>query len=221
MIIFDFDGTLNNLWMRFHRVFCDLLSLEDITLETYKKVKQLLIKDELVAMEFGKTLPYDYFSRKREMLEAKKYLALDELFFPKEDIEKWIHENQGIIVTKRYSQANLKWQLQSLGLDVPVAVVKAQSKRQWIQENIRSKDLTIIGDSLMDLDAGKLPYVKPVMVGYGLGTRSQFDKNALGYTLLDEVHPPAGHALRCAFGYTFLESTEEVQKYMEEKNAVS
>ena len=74
----------------------------------------------------------------------------------------------------------------------------------------------------MDLDAGKLPYVKPVMVGYGLGTRSQFDKNTfLGYTMPDKVRLPVGHALRCVLGYTYLDSTEEVQKYMEEKNAVS
>lgn len=57
------------------------------------------------------------------------------------------------------------------------------------------------GDSLIDLDTGKLPYVKPLMVGYGLGTKSQFDQSSIAYT--------------------YLESTEEVRKYMEEKNAVS
>ncbi|MCI8784125.1 MAG: hypothetical protein HFG84_12065 [Dorea sp.] len=32
------------------------------------------------------------------------------------------------------------------------------------------------------------------------------------YTLLDEVHPPAGHALRCALGYTLLDEVHPPRK---------
>lgn len=78
--IFDFDGTLIDLWPRYHAVFCGLLGI-DISLEAYREIKKRLVKDEMVAHYFGAHLPDGYFEQKSKRLEDREYFLLDKPFF--------------------------------------------------------------------------------------------------------------------------------------------
>ena len=63
MIIFDFDGTLVDLWPRYCAVFNDILK-SSVSLNKYKLAKQSLKNDRLVAESFGIVLPKDYYEKK-------------------------------------------------------------------------------------------------------------------------------------------------------------
>ena len=75
MRFIDLDGTLLDLWPRYHKVFCTLLDVRNISLEQYRKRKQKYGKDEIVARSFGCELPENFFLRKAQLLESKEYLA--------------------------------------------------------------------------------------------------------------------------------------------------
>lgn len=45
----------------------------------------------------------------------------------------------------------------------------------------------MVGHSIMDLETGYLPNILPVMVGYGLGTKEQFDSLEIPYLYLNSA----------------------------------
>lgn len=185
MRFIDLDGTLVDLWPRYYQVFCTLLHAGNVTLEQYKKSKQQYIKDEKVAKSLGYKLPKGYFFEKAQLLEEKKYLALDHLLMTKEEIKNIFGNKKTILLTKRRFPEHLEWQLNQWGLHIPTVTV-SDTKLQWLQEHCSEKSI-IVGDSLMDLEAGKLDIIFPLMVGYGLGTKAQFDDFGVPYIYLDTV----------------------------------
>ena len=179
----DLDGTLLDLWPRYYKVFCTLLHVEDIKFEEYRKRKRQYGKDGMVARFFGYELPKGYFSKKKELLEEREYLALDCLLLTVEEIKKIFRDDKTMLLTKRRFPKQLEWQLDQLGLDIPM-VTANNTKLQWLRENCFEESI-IVGDSLIDLDAGKLDNISPIMVGYGLGTKVQFDNYGVKYTYMD------------------------------------
>lgn len=189
----DLDGTLLDLWPRYHRVFCELLHIKDITLGEYKKKKQDLGQDNAVAEAFGYTLPPDYFIKKAELLEDKSFLSLDRLFLSRQQIEALSEDSDSIILTKRRKSDNLVWQMGRMGLNMPVIIVEGQTKLQWIKENYPGKRAVVVGDSMMDLETGRLPNISVIMTGYGLGTKKQFDSISIPYTYVNAPDEMVGH----------------------------
>lgn len=186
MRFFDLDGTLLDLWPRYYKVFCSILAISDISFRQYKEKKQELKKDEKVAAAFGYRLPADYFRKKSEFLERKDFLKFDKMWFSKTEIQK-LFRNDSMILTKRRYSDNLKWQLNKLGIKATTVIVGEMTKLQWIENNYPKEDSLMIGDSIMDLETGYLPNVLPVMVGYGLETRKQFDNLGISYLYLDSA----------------------------------
>lgn len=165
-------------------MFCSILKISNITLEQYKEKKQKIKSDEKIALEFGYHLPADYFERKSELLEKREFLQCDKLWFSKTELQALLKKNGSMILTKRRCPTNLKWQLDKLGIDVPVATPGKQTKLQWIEDNFPKEDSVMIGDSIMDLETAYLPNISSVMVGYGLGTKEEFDSLAIPYFYL-------------------------------------
>lgn len=182
-ILTDFDGTLVDLWPRYYSVFRDILRF-DLNFDDYKITKQRLIKDSCVAKFFHKSLPGDYFQRKTVLLEERKYLQLDRLLIEAEEIND-ILSGDCIILTKRKNAENFFWQLSELGLKCKSEVVKKGSKRQWVERSHISGGL-IIGDSLADLEVAKLPNFVAWMVGYGFGTKEQFNSIRIPYKYVEK-----------------------------------
>lgn len=183
MIFVDFDGTLIDLWPRYHAVFSSLLEL-DVSLHQYKKIKQRLVLDEKVAEFFGKTLNEKYFIHKAELLERKDYLALDKLVLSPEIVNDSFDNNHSIVLTKRRNPENFAWELDSLGLKVVSKVLTHTSKKNCVANDCHTEKSIVIGDSLADLEVASLSYVKAYMVLYGLGTVKQFDSRQIPYSLI-------------------------------------
>lgn len=186
MIFLDLDGTLLNVWERFYRVFCELVGTNDMSLEQYIKIKKELLKDSLVAEAVGHKLPLDYFEKKAILLEEKEFLGCDSLYFPIELIEKLDKENV-VILTKRRNASNLYWQLENLNIKIAAEVVQSGSKYQWVSEHYPEERSIIIGDSVVDLEVGRLDNVDVVLAGYGLGSTVEFDNMNVKYEYLETV----------------------------------
>lgn len=187
MRFFDLDGTILDLWPRYHNVFCNLIGADDITLKQYKEKKQELREDSKVAAFFGYELSLDYFIKKARLLEARPLLALDELWLSKDQIKRLFEDRNTMFLSKRRYPNNLRWQLARLGIDLPVVVTGNLTKVQWIEQNYPEQSSIMVGDSIMDLETGYLPYIHPVMVGYGLGTKEQFDSVGIPYKYFDSA----------------------------------
>lgn len=176
MYIFDFDGTLVDLWPRYYMVFRDLLSADTVSLEKYKKAKRLYQNDSELAQHFGITLPSDYFDGKKELLEDSYYLSFDVPFFEADVINDWLSREDTFILSKRRKHENLLSQLEKLGIKAEVKTVRDKTKKEWIIENTnRDDNIVIIGDSLEELSASTLPNVEAWITGYGLVSKESID----------------------------------------------
>ena len=185
MILIDFDGTITDVWPRFYSVFTELLGLTDVSLEQYREVKQKSRRDADVAAYFGKELPEEYFSRKKDMLEEKAFLLKDTLYFYPETINGWLVKGTRIL-TKRRKPDCFFWQLDRLGIQPMAYVVTDLSKKEWIERNTDQRTKTIIiGDSEAEIQAGELPNVEAWLVGYGLTSREHFDSYHIPYRYFD------------------------------------
>lgn len=176
--IFDFDGTLIDLWPRYHAVFCDLAGV-DLPLKDYKEIKRRFKKDEAVADYFKISLPYSYFEKKSILLEDREYLSLDRLFFSEKKIVKLL-AGKTIILSKRKNRENLEWELSRLGIECKFEIVPFVSKTDWIIRNL-NEPIIAAGDSIEDLKIGKLSNTEIHMVGYGLGTELEFKQTGIKY----------------------------------------
>ena len=177
--IFDFDGTLVDLWPRFYAVFCNL-SRADVSLDEYREAKRRLKRDEDVAEGLGVTLPSDYFERKAELLEDKEYLKLDKLLFTPDELVRLLFGNS-LILTKRRNEENFKWELDRLGISCDYKVLTSRdedTKLRWEEENIKTPAM-VIGDSVDDIRLEQIDGVKAVAVGYGLSNRADFEGTGL------------------------------------------
>ena len=189
MRFIDFDGTLVDLWPRYYHVFCSLLNIEWVKIDEYKRAKQKLGKDELVAQYFGKQLGKTYFEEKSIALEEKEFLKYDHLFWKKSEFKEVFEVPQTYILTKRKNPENFIWELEMLGVDARAEIVKgSESKLQWLQEKNYTSHITVAGDSIMDLETGQMQNAEIVMVGYGLGTREQFYCLQIPYLYIDNPY---------------------------------
>ena len=74
MIVLDFDGTLVDVWRRYHIVFSD--GLEDPssapTLDEFKALRRQLVRDGSIAQSIGTRLASDYFRTKKRKLAHRR-----------------------------------------------------------------------------------------------------------------------------------------------------
>ncbi len=166
MIIFDFDGTLADVWERYHRIFIGFWKI-NIEIESFKLLKwkyndeRLILKD--LNVSFTQKDFENYKNFKSQNLENKMYLSLDKLIVNIERL-KDIKENY-IILTMRKSKENFYWQIQMLNLSrlfegrcVVLEPKGMDTKKNWLYENIKDLDnrIKIIGDSETDLKMAEI-----------------------------------------------------------------
>lgn len=187
MIYIDFDGTLVDLWPRFYSVFCDINEKYDISFEEYKKIKLQYGKDEIVAEKFGFTLHSGYFDEKKVRIESKKYLLKDMPFVSAEYLNSTLSK-KAMILTKRRNLENFAEQIDEMGIKLPYIVLNENiSKVEWIKKYGESTTGIIVGDSIVDLEVGKLDHIVPYMVKTGLGTERQFKQTGIEYKLYENI----------------------------------
>lgn len=161
MVIFDFDGTIVDVWQRYYAVFCRLMQGALPSMEDYKREKVSLSDDFRLAELFDLKPVSDYRGKKRALLEDKEYLSLDRLIVDPLLLTKRFNELGSIVLTKRRDRDALMREMDSLGLScildnvVVVDPDTGMSKAGWIEESgLMGSIDAVIGDSLEDMDAG-------------------------------------------------------------------
>lgn len=174
MILFDFDGTIADVWARYYTVFCEIVKRKDISFREYQNVKLLLESDQKIAFHYGITLPENYHSRKLGLLETESYLALDTLFCKAEMFLDFFASYPCMILTKRNDRDTFYQQLEDLklrGIEERCVILQPQgeSKSDWIKENLpRGETHCIVGDSDEEMKCGCLENVNAFFVDTGL-----------------------------------------------------
>lgn len=172
--IFDFDGTIVDVWKRFYRVFNEFSCGVTVSFSEYCKVKKRLGTDKLVFSHFGLGVPEHYPEIKKQLLESPDYLKEDTLLIPAGQLLKWFGDHQSIILTSRRCEKNFFWQLNELGLSTLsdrafVVSPDVMTKKQWLTNRmIAGCEYTVFGDSLIDMQMGELDSVTAVFVDSGL-----------------------------------------------------
>ena len=88
-----------------------------------------------------------------------------------------------IVLTRRRYPQNFRTQMTMLKI-APHHYVTIEKKESWIKKNITDDEVTIVGDSLNELEAAKLPNVRAYMVGYGLFTYEDFIRDNIDFDFL-------------------------------------
>lgn len=184
MMLIDFDGTIVDLWPRYHAVFCTLTNAH-IDLQTYKKAKQVYKRDEDVARYLGLELPADYFPRKAVLLEELEYLALDQLLVPRDKLLRFMEQRDARILTARRKPEHFLWELDHLGLSelCAEAICVNGPKANWVERNVLGKGI-IIGDDVRDLRVITVSKLEAIMVQTGLCTDEDFRRSGLPHVLV-------------------------------------
>lgn len=180
MLIFDFDGTLVDVWKRYYEIFRSWWPI-NINLDTFKKLKWNFENEtEILAhlnIKYTKEESLQYKAYKKQKLEEKEYLSLDSRIINPELIEN-LRVNY-IILTLRRNPENYFWQLEKLGLSkllkdrsVVLQPKGIDSKLEWIVSKYpkslleKEEELIIVGDSETDLklaDISKLLKIKSIV----------------------------------------------------------
>lgn len=184
--ILDFDGTLINLWPRYHAVFCCLTNA-DISLEDYIAIKKKLKKDKDVARYFDIDLSDDYFINKRRALEDRDYLKLDRLIFSTDELNILL-DGDVVILTRRSNEENFAWEMNQLEIQSEYYVLKDRSKLDWAKEFLMERhgeNAVVVGDMTDDIMLSQLCGVRAIAVGWGLHEREDFDAATGDYEYVD------------------------------------
>ncbi len=160
MIIFDFDGTLIDVWKRYYEIFKKWWKL-DIDMKTFKRLKWQNQSESEILKSLEVKFEKEDFSRykmfKDQNLEEKEFLSFDELIIDPNYILK-IKEDY-MILTMRKNVENFFWQLDRFGLkdlfkekSFALKPEGIDTKLEWLK-NARDLDneITVIGDSETDL----------------------------------------------------------------------
>lgn len=180
MIFFDFDGTVADIWLRYHRVFLTASAFSSISLSDYRDAKQTLVSDQAVAQRFGAELPEAYSQRKRALLEELEFLRLDTLLVSPKELTSFFSKNDSRFLTKRRRAEAFFEELETLGLGelVKQSVVldpdRKISKKLFLERNFPHGSHIIVGDSKEEWEAAKLKNVYTVLVRTGLRKPEDF-----------------------------------------------
>lgn len=176
MIVLDFDGTIVDVWKRYHKIFCEGLvnrTLEP-TLEDYRKLKRKLKRDGDIAKVIGSDLVPGYFEIKKIKLESKEYLELDSILLDNSSINiVATHQTSFIVLSSRRMPDLLLWEIDKLGIPIPhcqlhvVSPDEKNSKTEWLRVHDSHVDC-IIGDSASELQALPDLDVRRIFVDTGL-----------------------------------------------------
>lgn len=181
-MLFDFDGTVVDVWDRYHAAFCLASQAKWIALDEYREAKLRLEEDSLIANAFGIDLPRDYWARKAALLEDEALLAMDVLTLDASRLIEWFDSGQCLILTKRRNEKAFFWELDNLGIGQLASssyVLNPDlrvSKRTWIETEIDRCGYClkyVIGDTAEDMEIGELQGVKALFVRTGLKTENQ------------------------------------------------
>jgi phosphoglycolate phosphatase-like HAD superfamily hydrolase len=176
-IFLDFDGTIVDVWKRYHAIFCNFYEI-DLDLELYKERKKAFQNDYYLAEMFADTTRFDDYKKyKRDNLENVDYLKLDSLLLKNKYISSYN------ILTYRNNPNNLFLQLDYLELKVNISNVIILNPENTTKKDYLSSFLSavIVGDSESEYDCAENRKINVFLVKTGL-------RNVENYKLKDNIH---------------------------------
>lgn len=179
MIFLDFDGTIVDLWPRYHRAFCIAAGTDSVRLEDYRRTKRRFPADRDLAEALHIALPADYFSRKRQLLESEPLLKLDTLLLSATALTDFFALRDCRILTGRRQKALFLEELARLGLAqlTEYAIVldpDVTSKKEYIRTHFPAVPHIVVGDSKAEWETGELENVRVALVRTGLRRPEDF-----------------------------------------------
>lgn len=180
MIFFDFDGTVVDLWPRYHQVFLAASGFSDISLQDYMKAKRVLVSDREVARHFGKALPKGYFAKKRILLEEEDYLRLDTLLISPTELNAFFSRQECRFLTVRRHAKAFLTELDDLGIEslsdraIVLNPDRGISKKEYLMRNVPRTPHIVVGDSAVEWETAALDNIHVVLVRTGLRRPEDF-----------------------------------------------
>ncbi len=181
-IFLDLDGTILDIKYKYYRLYTNLLShggFLSLNMDTYWDLKRHKMSEKAIAKHT--TTPHfaDYYANKRiELIETMDYLVLDSVF---DDVcgvlEEWKNTHSVYIVTLRRNRENLNRQLDMFNLHHYYDFIYNVDERKAQKEDIIKHEIDnasqciIIGDTEIDIVAGRRLGIKTVAVTCGIRSR--------------------------------------------------
>ncbi len=195
LTIFDFDGTIVDVWTRYCKVFCDFWGLKKIGLEEYRRLKYMYPKDDelVAALHLNSLKLVDYKYYKKKMLEQIYYLKFDSLLVSIDELQTYFRENDSLVITVRRNKQAYFSQIQWLGLDfiAPKTIIlnpgSKDVKVNWVKQHLRGIDISVIGDSETDLAFTELNNCKVYFVETGLRSYEKMNEKWSGFETIDSI----------------------------------
>lgn len=194
IIIFDFDGTLNDVSERWYKLHADL-SLKygstPLKKSIYLAKKRAAISEREIMKESSLN-EYDlilYLSERIEQIERPEYLMCDAL--KPGAIELLINLQKRydlILLTKRHNGANFYSQIKAMKIQPyfkSIWVTGAKTKEEWLRETMDTNSLNnslMIGDTPDDYNTAMALSIPCILIGGGTRDLSILEPCNADYT---------------------------------------
>jgi len=186
-IFLDLDGTILDAKYRCYRLYVNLLShggFSTVDMLTYWQMKRSKIPEKDIA---SKTVPITfakyYVEKRAHLIETMDYLILDSVFDGVYvTLDRWFLDHDLYLVTLRRDEAALNRQLLLFDLHRYFKHIYNSGDEQIKKEDLISheisdqSDCVIIGDTEVDVEAGKALSIKTVAVTSGIRDRCLLEK---------------------------------------------
>lgn len=193
-IFFDFDGTLIDVSQKYyhaHCAACKIMRLRSCSFKKYWGAKRSKTPEhELVNLDLHSTRLRDYENSRIRLLENNEFLEYDKLFpFTKKLLQSLKDRHRLFLVTLRRDAGFLLREVNNFGIanfftKILIHCPKSNAlvaKMNLLKEIKFSSDDLIVGDTEVDIEAGKQLNLITVAVESGIRKKSILKKYAPDY----------------------------------------
>ena len=176
MVLFDLDGTLIDITNRFYSVYCDIMDRYNkpkLTFLEYINCRKRHVSTKSILSKTTNIEDFytDFIKERNGILESERYLKLDKLYPDSyETLDKLYGNNKMILVTLRMNKINTIKQLKNLSIHSFFNKILIgnhfgdwNTKYDLIKNyhpNIINENAIIVGDTEVDINAGKKLSIK-------------------------------------------------------------
>jgi phosphoglycolate phosphatase len=186
-IFLDLDGTLLDVKNKCYRLYVNILlhgGFNILNMEAYWEMKKSKISEEEIASKTTTPVFAKYYAEKRiSLVETMDYLVLDSVFDKAYGVlDKWSSCYDLYLVTLRRNSFNLDRQLCLFDLHKYFKCVYNVGESEFKKEELIKHEISgqitcvIVGDTEMDVEAGKSLSIKTAAVTSGLSRKSLLKK---------------------------------------------
>ncbi len=184
-LFFDLDGTLLDASDRMYNLFCDLIPNCNLTKTEYWDLKRNRINHQKILEQYFPNYNFKDFNENwMRLIEDKRYLLYDKLYYNTVEVLNYLKNNYTIIlITARQSEENLIAELDDLNIkkyfDKILVTKQIYTKEELLNKNFCTQYDTIISDTGKDIIQGKAANIKTIGISHGF----------LSKKILEEYNP--------------------------------